>query len=105
LDDEYMRPFGFEERNWWTTPSTTARESGGEPNERENDQARDTEAQQEGLSMPTRRSVAAPIVRQSSRDRPKKAEADHEASLGSFSAVYTQSSLPVRAKKADQNSG
>jgi hypothetical protein len=101
-DDEYMRHFGFEERNWWQTPSNPAKEGGGEPCESENDQAGGTETQEEGLSMPTRTSV---VARQSSKDKRKKAEADYEESLGSFSAVYTQSSPPVRAMKADQNSG
>jgi hypothetical protein len=102
LDDEYMRPFGFEERNWWQTPSTPARGSVGEASESGNDQAGGTEAQQEGLSMSTRNPVTAPTIRRSSKDKRKQAEDDYEASLGSFSTVYTHSSLPIRAKKADQ---
>jgi hypothetical protein len=102
LNDEYMRPFGFEERNWWQTPSTPARGIVGDASESGNNQAGLTEAQQEAESTSTRSRVAAPTIRESSKDERKKAEADYEASLGSFSAVYTQSSLPIRANKADQ---
>jgi hypothetical protein len=102
LDDEYMRPFGFEERNWWQTPSTPASGSFGEASESGNDQAGGTEAQHEAESTSTRSRVAAPTIRQSSKDERKQAEADYEESMGSFSTVYTHSSLPIRAKKTDQ---